>query len=168
MSEAEQYQKLRKYWKDKYRKAQRQQAISMWEAKYAIPHPSKVKHMQSLGYSGNMAVSSPANSVRNALRYQQEASDYANMLNLWKVEDSKDTLVSTINKAVPRIASGTVSPCEQLAVRDSVATGVEVFSLFGIFRIMKWDRKPTLPNILRISLGKYTFDIMRNKNDLSR
>ena len=157
MSEAEQYQKLRKYWKDKYRKAQREQSISMWEAKYAIPHPSKVKFMKSLGYHGIFGVSSPTNCVRNALRYQQEASDYANMLNTWKVKEDKNT--------IPEMEKLIVYP----GVWESVGPSArEIFSLFGIFRILLWDSNPSLPNILRFSIGRLTFDIMRNKNDLLR
>lgn len=168
MSEAEQYQKLRKYWKDRYRKAQRNQAIAMWEAKYALPHPSRVKMMRDMGYSGNLPIKRQENCIREAVSQQQIASDYANLLNMWKVDESEYKVATTISKIVPKIEDNMITKAEQLAVNIAKKTGNHgsiLFEWFKIFRVVKWSVKATIPNIFRISIGRYTLEIVRHKYD---
>lgn len=168
MSEAQEYQRLRKYWKDRYRKAQRNQAILMWEAKYALPHPSRVKEYQKLGFDTQPLVRRPENSIREAVSHQQIASDYANLLNIWKVDTSGGNIVDSISEIIPRIEDNAITKAEHLAVSMAKKTGnvgSQIFELFKTFRIIKWSGKRTIPNIFRISIGKYTLEIVRHKYD---
>lgn len=88
MSEAQQYQLIRKHWKDLYRKAQRKQSIATWEREHKERHPSVMSFLAERGIKARSAVNSPKQSDMEAWTFQQEASSYATLLNRFKVKQN--------------------------------------------------------------------------------
>ena len=124
MSEASEYQRIRKYWKDRYRDAQRKQSIHMWEAEHKERHPSIQSFYTERGLKVMSAVDKPEYAIRQAHDHQLKASSYAYLLNRFKYVDPKEAGRRHLRRLHKIIELGhrwddtTVSLIESIAVRE--------------------------------------------------
>lgn len=87
MSEAHQYQQIRRSWKKRIRFCQREQTRLLYEAEYLATHPQRLRELSKhLGRPVTyIPIARPENGKRQAYMYQSEISNLQTQLNKFKV-----------------------------------------------------------------------------------
>ena len=90
MSEAHQYQQIRRMWKKEIKFSQREQTRLLYEVEYLAAHPQRLRELSKhLGRPVTyIPIMSKHNGMMEARKHQSRISDLQHLLNRFKVNES--------------------------------------------------------------------------------